>query len=125
MTLPVKIHNDDLAPRHVQKAPHVPYDFRERCDANYVVVDPESVRVVALLVESGAVRYRWIISNPDIQVPYAVHQLRPHVAILRQQVPLKGVPSRQVAVLVAAGIVCPGYHQATDGKPAELSPSAR
>lgn len=121
----MKIHNDDLAPRHVQKVSHVSYDPQKRCDANDVVVDPEFTHMVALLVESGTVRYRRVISNPDIQVPYAVHQLRPYVAILRQQVPLKGVPSRQVAVHVTAGIVCPGYHQAPDRKPAELSPLAR
>lgn len=121
----MKIHNYDLASRHVQEVPHVSYDLRKRCDTNDVVVDPESTHMIALLVESGAVRYRRVISNPNIQIPYAVHQLRPYVAILRQQVPLKGVPSRQVAVLVTAGIVCPGYHQTPDRKPAELSPSTR
>lgn len=121
----MKIHNDDLASRHVQEVPHVSYDVWKRCDANDVVVDPESTHMVALFVKSGAVRYRRVISNPDIQIPYAVHQLRPYVAILRQQVPLKSVLLCQVAVLVTARIVCPGYHQAPDRKPAELSPSAR
>lgn len=121
----MKIHDNDLAPRHVEEAPHVPYDLRKRCDANDVVVNPESTHMVALLVERRAVWYRRVISNPDIQISYTVYQLRPYIAILRQQVPLKGVSSRQVAVLITAGIMRTGYHQTADRESAKLSPSAR
>jgi len=117
----MKVHDDDFASRRVQKVPHIFYDLRKGCDANDVVIDPEPTYVVTFLVESSAVRYRRIISNPDIQISYTVHQLRPYVAILSQQIPLKSVPARQVAVFITTGIMCPGYHQAADRKHADFS----
>lgn len=70
--LPMKVHDDHLSPSDVQKVSHVFDDGREGGDPDDIMIDPESAYVIALLDGRAVGNWR-IITDSDVEIPYAVH----------------------------------------------------